>query len=868
MPFAGQRSHPIPDRTTKRFKHYCLRNEDSQICKILDICLDLDESTVLDELAIFATNVLEGAITEQVNCEGAMWLLDKTGHLVLRPLHAAAYRGHAKVVEWLLTRNADINAQIKKPDKKGDKIMSDTPLHIAVWYNHIQVVQCLLLDWSPGADLSIGQEQDFTVLHHAARHARSECVDAILKHATRCGATAALRGALYTDKVGVSRHPLRLSCESHSLRCFRAMLEHELVPSPRGEHEKQFEKLRDTTFFLWENCHKMAGYILSRLCESDKAWNLFQDKEVPALAAVIEQVGPEWAKALDGIVYEPDQIFHAQEGVIKELARHRAKEENGDVSHAFANMKMFWFQNFVNRWKGWATLSDNVRVKSHTQAVLHVKDGKTDYPQSKEKLVVALREGRWPGLCTALGICQEAPAKLYVIPVDVKKLTHTRIIKALACTKNEDMIATTAAEMILQSAWSEIQIGYFIHLCLAVAHVILILCSTPSLGESPPHWGLILLQALLIGKKLFEEACQFAQALHRSFCATNPKMSASLTFIEYAVSIRTWSDWTSLFLCVAGLVCLADFSEEPLARSLTGLYFLIIWLGGLYSMRGISLWGFNARLLPILRAMQKTTTFFFVLGVSLVATSHCYYVIGQMYNLTSYPAYLSFQRTFRLGFLGDFDLEYELVQEDPSFIEVRTGQIIQEDPAVKPEHFPVHVLFYIAAFGLTIVQMNLFIGILSNNFDHFVDQSKGLVTREQAHLVLYFRSLPWNYLGKCLGAAFQWLRAACKWLRAACSRCASRIHQQDGRVSTILEQSIQEQQAQEICWAFAAVRQYTDGGLGQSEPGPKAEAGVQDMQPCHDRQRRCEGHLVSLHFQEAQSRQMEVPLSPKKDCQG
>ncbi|CAE7268978.1 RAD5B [Symbiodinium necroappetens] len=130
----------------------------------------------------------------------------------------------------------------------------------------------------------------------------------------------------------------------------------------------------------------------------------------------------------------------------------------------------------------------------------------------------------------------------------------------------------------------------------------------------------------------------------------------------------------------------AEFNARPIRRSLIAFYFMLVWLSALYWLRcrGIqreaaadTLGDEGHRHLPDCGVVHLCR--------------HCasYFVL----SILNMPPgiYRAFEKTFRLGFLGDLDL-YEL------------------------DHPFVHLFFYFVAFGMTIVQMNLFTGILSANY--------------------------------------------------------------------------------------------------------------------------------------------------------
>merc|ERR1712107_569886 len=127
--------------------------------------------------------------------------------------------------------------------------------------------------------------------------------------------------------------------------------------------------------------------------------------------------------------------------------------------------------------------------------------------------------------------------------------------------------------------------------------------------------------------------------------------------------------------------------------------------------------GIGMKILPMFKAVQDTGPFFIVVIFCLSASTHAYYTIQP--RLDPWPFYASVMQISRLGILGDFDL-FEFEGEDPWLKrgdEEDEDRYVFEDPPPGDDYVPVHVLFWITGMGITILLMNLFIGVLSNAFD-------------------------------------------------------------------------------------------------------------------------------------------------------
>merc|ERR1719161_2739954 len=111
--------------------------------------------------------------------------------------------------------------------------------------------------------------------------------------------------------------------------------------------------------------------------------------------------------------------------------------------------------------------------------------------------------------------------------------------------------------------------------------------------------------------------------------------------------------------------------------------------------------------------------FGFVVVLCLLAATGFYYPVCPDVPWAS-PAYAAFSRIFRLGIFADFDLQ-ELEGLDPSFHPDIGGILNPEDPEPGPDFWLVQAVFLIVSTGIAVLLMNLFIGVLSSNYDRYED---------------------------------------------------------------------------------------------------------------------------------------------------
>jgi ankyrin repeat protein len=87
------------------------------------------------------------------------------------PLHLAVFFGRINIVQLLLNKGADINA----PSKNDQRVM---PLHSALANPHNAAVAQLLIE--RGADLHTGQAEGYTPLHYAAANGLERIVKTLI----------------------------------------------------------------------------------------------------------------------------------------------------------------------------------------------------------------------------------------------------------------------------------------------------------------------------------------------------------------------------------------------------------------------------------------------------------------------------------------------------------------------------------------------------------------------------------------------------------------------------------------------------------------------------------------------------------------
>jgi hypothetical protein len=107
------------------------------------------------------------------------------------------------------------------------------------------------------------------------------------------------------------------------------------------------------------------------------------------------------------------------------------------------------------------------------------------------------------------------------------------------------------------------------------------------------------------------------------------------------------------------------------------------------------------------------------------------------------PSYAAFLQVFRLGFLGDFDL-FEFEGVDPTYVNREgTGIWDPEDPSPSPAYAYTHIIFFLISMGITLLLMNLLIGVLGSAYDVEEDRASQIYLQNLASYVHTAQFLPW-----------------------------------------------------------------------------------------------------------------------------
>eukprot|EP00435_Cladocopium_sp_Y103_P032053 s1487_g8.t1 len=306
---------------------------------------------------------------------------------------------------------------------------------------------------------------------------------------------------------------------------------------------------------------------------------------------------------------------------------------------------------------------------------------------------------------------------------------EVKILATLAERGNDVLLRTKIAQAVISTAWIQFRLHTALDIFLQVWVVLaLAICSFEVRYERTPYGWLIFLVVLHAKRP---------RAMSRIGDGRWKKVLAELFALDNVAD---------LFFIIVGWFALIRRLALPLGIDAWMAAFCAWnWLKLLYSLRG-ELWKLGAawagrwigpRLLPIFFALRESLGFFFVVFMAVAASSHAYYDLQLRREAAEVVLQIG-----RLGIWGDFDL-YEFEGLDPWLETERdelgnvTGNLNPVDPSPSPDgvYIFAHLLFFVTGVGVTVLLMNLLIGILSTDFGLYEQKSTELFNRARAKMM-------------------------------------------------------------------------------------------------------------------------------------
>lgn len=282
-----------------------------------------------------------------------------------------------------------------------------------------------------------------------------------------------------------------------------------------------------------------------------------------------------------------------------------------------------------------------------------------------------------------------APARvLQCILPDV--LNNEYVLYAIAHASNEDIFEFHGCQAIISLGWSQAWLSAFVDSVLSITLAIIFAVITVFLSRAEPAsaFGFVLLgtAAVLVTVNLLKELC----LMQGMFLLGKLR--------QYWFQVGNSLDW---FRLVLSYMVLAFLALEPVQWQqpssdlsvLLAVTALFRWGDVLTTFRGYQWVG--EKVLPIERALLSSRTFGAIVLVACCAFTNAYVALGLS---GSESIFHSFFVVYRLGFLSD--------------LEHRVWNSQDEDPA----RDMAAVLGIFTALIMTVVMMNIFIGILSESY--------------------------------------------------------------------------------------------------------------------------------------------------------
>ena len=609
-------------------------------------------------------------------------------------LGEAAKQGQLDQVKELLQSKANIEAK----DNFGT-----TPLHEAARGWHREVVDLLL---EKNAEIEAKDNGGNTALHAAAQEGHREVVDLLLKE-----------NAEIEAKDNFEKTPLHEAAGKGHREVVDLLLEKNA--EIEAKDRAHCTPLHDA---LLCKCGEVATLLIEKRAD-------LSAKDCRGRLAFVY--------AIDGSLLEAEPLMLQWFTNPKHWSiSHLVSILQCDNQDSIVKILETWPLDAKIDWKG--TELKRARIKERLHTVLS-RDSSEGGELRMGPRRISERNLFW---------AQEVPVKLKYLPgVRGNHAVDGKFLKILANSPHEGIFETDAVQAMVLAAWQQCR-GFTLLEIVSCFLSVACICGASygfrhGFALSIPCLYVV---AVLHLKKTLDE---FVQAL--GFFIQCFKCSAQQN------SYVNFDNAADLLYIVAGWLAIARqlyvAGSEELEKPWMAVFAAGAWLRLLYSLRGESWMG--PRLLPILSAIKDTVAFFFLMVMCLSAAAHAYYNL-QIRN-EPVPTYAAVMQVVRLGIFGDFDL-FEFEGLDPTYkLKDDVNEWEPIDPSPGPDYLYVHFLFYVTGVGITVLLMNVLIGVLSSNYERYEDQSVGQFYRARVKMLVELQSRP-------LGRLFEYQGGGrCRW---------------------------------------------------------------------------------------------------------
>ena len=333
---------------------------------------------------------------------------------------------------------------------------------------------------------------------------------------------------------------------------------------------------------------------------------------------------------------------------------------------------------------------------------------------------------------------QEVPVTLKHLPgVWGSDAVNEDFLKTLADCPHDGIFETDAVQAMVLAAWQQYRAFTLLEIVSCFLTVICLCWASYGFrhGFALSAPALYLVVALHLKKSLDESVQALPHLVQCLKCSAN--QGSYMSFDNAADALYLVGGW---FAIARQLFIGSDELEKPWMA----VFAAAAWLRLLYSLRAETWMG--PRLLPIISAVKDTFAFFLLMVICIASAAHAYYNLQLREEPT--PTYAALMQVVRLGVFGDFDL-FEFEGLDPTYRLKDDGNDNESqnewepiDPSPGPDYFSVHVLFYMTGVGITVLLMNVLIGVLSSNYERYEAQSVGQFFRTRVKMLVELQGRP------------------------------------------------------------------------------------------------------------------------------
>lgn len=622
-------------------------------------------------------------------------------------IHDAICSGSLEAVRYLLDHDADPRSGSTFGDAQGAT---------ALWqaaFNGYSTIVSLLLDRSAAYDIETTSpwqdrpEHLLTPLHVAARMGHDQVVEVLIetgaqydtRRLQREGGSSPLRDAIQRCHVAVVKLLVQRDATVPRKALFEINNEVTIAAVAEGLTQASKQAVKGCLLpvewlgmFLRTPGHAPA-HILNAIfqCHSLKYFD-FENQRQDANMAHFENGA--YLNVKEGMPFEEFNSFFVQRqqlgkdglrllrGLGVEVARQRRRTAGPS-------------QDEVERYEH--DIASSAQVMKHLEETNQRSNFRLQRQGSE---LVVERKSRSSYLCFRSGEILQfdslmnnrtfmAPARvLQCILPDV--LNNEYVLYAIAHASNEDIFEFHGCQAIISLGWSQAWLSATVDSVLSISLAILFAVITIFLSRAEPAsaFGFVLLgtAAVLVTVNLLKELC----LMQGMFLLGKLR--------QYWFQVGNSLDWCRLVLSYMVLAFLALEPEQWQRPSsdlsvLLAVTALFRWGDVLTTFRGYQWVG--EKVLPIERALLSSRTFGAIVMVACCAFTNAYVALGLS---GSESIFHSFFVIYRLGFLSD--------------LEHRVWNSQDEDPA----RDMAAVLGIFTALIMTVVMMNIFIGILSESY--------------------------------------------------------------------------------------------------------------------------------------------------------